>query len=39
LQTKSRKELLATLKPKMRKYLRPDTGDMPDDFLVNAVAA
>lgn len=32
LQTKSRKELLATLKPKMRQYLRPDTGDMPDDM-------
>lgn len=31
LQTKNRKELLATLKPKMRQYLRPDTGDMPDD--------
>lgn len=32
LKTKSRKELLATLKPKMRQYLRPDTGDMPDDI-------
>jgi hypothetical protein len=32
LQTKNRKELLATLKPKMRKYLRADTGDIPDDF-------
>lgn len=32
LKTKSRKELLATLKPKMRQYLRPDTGDMPDDM-------
>lgn len=30
LQTKSRKELLSSLKPKMWKYLRPDTGDMPD---------
>ncbi len=29
LKTKSRRELLETLKPKMRKYLRPDTGDMP----------
>ena len=32
LKTKTRKELLATLKPKMRKHLRPDTGDMPDDL-------
>lgn len=38
LQTKSRKELLATLKPKMRQYLRPDTGDMPDDMFEKAVA-
>ncbi|MBA2379521.1 MAG: B12-binding domain-containing radical SAM protein [Blastocatellia bacterium] len=30
VKTKSRKELLETLKPKMRKYLRPDTGDMPE---------
>ncbi len=29
LETKSRAELLATLKPKMLQYLRPDTGDMP----------
>ncbi len=29
LKTKNRAELLATLKPKMRQYLRPDTGDMP----------
>jgi hypothetical protein len=32
LKTKTRKELLASLKPKMRKHLRPDTGDMPDDM-------
>jgi hypothetical protein len=32
LKTKNRKELLASLKPKMRQYLRPDTGDMPDDM-------
>jgi hypothetical protein len=31
LQIKTRKELLATVKPSMRRYLRPDTGDMPDD--------
>ena len=30
--TKNRKELLETLKPKMRQHLRPDTGDMPDDM-------
>ncbi len=39
IQTLNRKELLATLKPKMRQYLRADTGDMPDDFLVNAATA
>ena len=27
---KTRKELLATVKPSMRQHLRPDTGDMPD---------
>jgi hypothetical protein len=32
LRIKSRKELLATIKPAMRRYLRPDTGDMPDDM-------
>ena len=31
LQIKTRKELLATIKPSMRRHLRPDTGDMPDD--------
>jgi radical SAM superfamily enzyme YgiQ (UPF0313 family) len=36
LRTKNRKELLATLKPKMRKYLRPDTGDMPDYFALES---
>jgi len=33
LHVKTRKELLATIKPSMRQYLRPDTGDMPDDFV------
>jgi hypothetical protein len=37
LKTKNRAELLATLKPKMRQYLRPDTGDMPVDDLATAV--
>jgi hypothetical protein len=32
LRIKSRKELLATVKPSMRRYLRPDTGDMPEDM-------
>lgn len=32
IKTKTRKELLASLRPKMRQYLRPDTGDMPDDI-------
>jgi len=27
---KTRKELLATVKPSMRQHLRPDTGDMPE---------
>jgi radical SAM superfamily enzyme YgiQ (UPF0313 family) len=32
LPIKTRKELLSTVKPSMRQYLRPDTGDMPDDM-------
>jgi radical SAM superfamily enzyme YgiQ (UPF0313 family) len=32
LPIKTRKELLSTIKPSMRQYLRPDTGDMPDDM-------
>jgi len=30
LPIKTRKELLATVRPGMRQYLRPDTGDMPE---------
>jgi hypothetical protein len=30
LRIKTRKELLATVKPGMRRYLRADTGDLPD---------
>ncbi|PYR27433.1 MAG: hypothetical protein DMF92_16305 [Acidobacteria bacterium] len=30
LSIKTRKELLATVKPHLRRYFRPDTGDMPD---------
>ena len=32
LNIKTRKELLATIKPSMRRFLRADTGDMPDDM-------
>ena len=32
LHIKSRKELLSTIKPSMRRYLRDDTGDMPEDM-------
>ena len=32
LKIKTRKELLASIKPQLRRYLRPDTGDMPDGF-------
>ena len=31
LKTKSRKELIAGLKPKMRQYLRTDNGDLPEE--------
>jgi hypothetical protein len=31
LQVKSRRELLATIKPQNRKYLRADNGDLPED--------
>jgi hypothetical protein len=31
LKTKSRKELIAGLKPKMRQYFRPDNGDLPEE--------
>ncbi len=32
LNIKSRRELLSTIKPSMRRYLRDDTGDMPADM-------
>jgi hypothetical protein len=32
LKTKNRRELLETLSPKMRKYLRADCGDLPDEI-------
>ena len=32
LPIKSRKELLATIKPPHWKYLRPDNGDLPDGW-------
>ena len=31
LQTKSRKELLATIRPTYRRHLRPDNGDLPEE--------
>lgn len=37
METKSRKELIATLKPKMLKHLREDNGDLPENF--HAIAA
>jgi hypothetical protein len=36
LETKTRAELLATLKPRMRQYLRPDAGDMPAEMEAQA---
>ena len=33
LKIKSRKELLATIKPGQLRYLRPDCGDLPDNFV------
>jgi hypothetical protein len=35
LHIKTRKELLATIKPHQHQYLRPDTGDMPEPPNVN----
>jgi hypothetical protein len=32
MQIKTRKQLLETIKPSMKQYLRPDTGDMPDGW-------
>jgi len=32
LKTKTRKELLATIKPHQWKYLREDNGDLPDGW-------
>jgi hypothetical protein len=32
LAIKTRRELLETIKPGMRRYLRPDTGDVPDEW-------
>jgi hypothetical protein len=32
LRIKTRRELLTTIKPAMRQYLRPDTGDMPEGY-------
>jgi hypothetical protein len=32
LAIKTRRELLATIKPNQRQFVRPDTGDLPDDW-------
>jgi len=32
LRSKSRRELLATIRPSFRRYLRPDAGDLPEDW-------
>lgn len=37
--TKNRKELLATLKPKNLKFIREDTGDLPDNYHLAKAAA
>jgi hypothetical protein len=36
---KSRAELLATIRPNQRKFLRADTGDLPTDAPLDAVLA
>ena len=38
MQTKNRRELLETLNPKMRKFLRADCGDMPADNIAEEPA-
>jgi hypothetical protein len=32
LTVKTRRELLATIKPAQRRYVRTDTGDIPEDW-------
>jgi hypothetical protein len=32
LETKSRRELIATLKPKQMRFIREDTGDLPEEY-------
>jgi hypothetical protein len=32
LRVKSRRELLATIRPSQRRFIRPDTGDIPENF-------
>jgi hypothetical protein len=39
LTIKTRKELLDTIKPAMRQFVRADTGDIPDDFAAPPPAA
>jgi hypothetical protein len=39
IKTKSRKELIATLKPNYLQYLRPDCGDLPDGYVPTSETA
>jgi hypothetical protein len=39
LAVKSRKELLATIKPQHWKYLREDNGDLPDGWQAEAASS
>ena len=32
LPIKTRQELLATIRPSQRRFIRPDAGDLPDDW-------
>jgi len=32
LDIKTRRQLLASLKPHARRFIRPDTGDLPEDW-------
>jgi hypothetical protein len=36
LVTKSRRELIASLRPHYRKHLRADNGDLPEDMALDA---
>ena len=38
INVKTRKELLETIRPSLRHYVRTDTGDIPEDFASPAPA-